>query len=144
MRNKTVEIWDDGNSSFSASTNPDIANATCAVLKHPSAAKNKYVYTSSFETTQNQLLASVERVTGAKWQVEHVKSVDKVREANDKIASGAKGMEWMVAQGVLAVSAMFGGEQYQSDFVQSGRSSNQELGLKQCSVDDAVRHVFEA
>lgn len=138
-----MQIWDDGDSSFSASTNVDIANATCAVLKHPSASKNRYVYTSSFETTQNQLLDSVERVTGAKWQVENVKAVDKVKEANDKIASGAQGMEWMVAQGVLAVSAMFGGDEYQSDFVRSGRSSNQELGLQQRGVDDAIRPILE-
>lgn len=100
------------------------------------------MYTSSFETTQNQLLASVERLTGVKWEVQNVRSADKVKEANEQIAAGAQGMAWLMAQGTLAVKGLFGGDKYQSDFTKSGRSSNDELGLKKSSADEAVATAF--
>lgn len=142
MQKHTAQIWDAGDSSFSASTQEDIAAATVAVLKHPSAAKNKYVYTSSFETTQNQILASVERLTGEKWTVQNVTTAEKVKDAKDKIAGGAQGMEWLMAQGTLAAASLFSGGTDQSDFVKFDRSSNKELGLKQRDIDSTIKSLL--
>lgn len=139
LRNQKAQIWDEGKASFSASTNEDIAAATIAVLKQPSLVRNSYVYVSSFETTQNQLLSCVEEVSGQRWTTEKVETVEKVKQANDTIASGAQGMQWMMAQGTLAASALFGGEKYQSDFVTSGRTSNPLLGLQSRDIGETVK-----
>lgn len=97
------------------------------------------MYISSFETTQNKLLACAEGVSGQKWDKEEVTRAEKVKQANDTIASGAKGMQWLMAQGTLAAAALFGDEKYQADFVRSGRSSNQLLGLKSHDVEESVK-----
>lgn len=58
-----------------------------------------------------------------------------MKQAKDTIASEAQDMQRMMAQGNLAASALFGGEEYQVDFVASERSSNQLLGLRSRNID---------
>lgn len=142
LQNKTVEVWDSGNATFSASTHDDIANATIAVLKNPEAVKNQYAYTSSFSTSQNQLLDVVQKLTGRTWTVKTVISAEKVKEARETIVNGAQGMPWLMAQGTLAASCLFGGEQYQADFDRAGRSANAVLGLKASNVVDSVAKLM--
>lgn len=139
LKERTVEIWDDGEARFSPSTNEDICKATIAVLKNPEKVRNQYVYTSSFEVSQNELLAVVERVSGQKWTVKHTTREEKVNGAEEMVKSGVQGMQWLRAQGILAAGALFGGKEYQADFEGSGRSSNELLGLKGESVEHAVR-----
>lgn len=138
---KNAEIWNDGQASFSASTTDDIAKATAAVISHPDVVKNQYAYTSSFELTQNELLEVSRSLCGGDWDVTYVKGKDKVDEAKATIASGEQGIQWLKAQGALACAALFGGEDYQSDFVKSGRSSNLALGLRQKQLRDAVARI---
>lgn len=121
-----------------------MANAVVAVLSNPTVSANKYVYVSSFETNQNQLLQVVENISGEKWTVKHVRSVDKVSQAEAAIADGAEGMAWLMAQGTLAASALFGGDDYQADFVKFGRSSNGALGLKQREIVPTVAGFLQS
>ena len=139
LRDESVEIWDEGDATFSASTMIDVVKATIAVLKHSEAVQNQFVYVAGFSTSQNELMRVVESISGQKWNVKHVKGADKVREARATIEGGAKGIPWLIAQGTLAVSALYGGEKYQSDFERYGRSSNAIVGLKTGSVTEAVR-----
>ncbi|PNP48014.1 hypothetical protein TGAMA5MH_00837 [Trichoderma gamsii] len=65
-------IWDGGNASFSAANLDDISAAIVKVVTDPSAReryKNQHVYVSSVQTTQNEILAAAEEVTGKKFEV---------------------------------------------------------------------------
>lgn len=78
----TARVFDGGNARFSASTLPDIGFATARTLEHAGHAEltNKLVYVQSMATTQKALVASVERVVGAKFSIEEVSSDDYIRE----------------------------------------------------------------
>ncbi|KPI36746.1 uncharacterized protein AB675_11855 [Cyphellophora attinorum] len=125
LKGQTAEIWDSGDATFSASTNEDIAKARSRCCAN--------------QRSQNQLLALAENVSGTKWEVKHVTSEEKIKGAEEVIKSGAQGMPWMIAQGTLAASALFGGDEFQADFEKHGRSSNKPLGLEGGNVEAAVR-----
>ncbi|ORY18166.1 hypothetical protein BCR34DRAFT_554323 [Clohesyomyces aquaticus] len=84
-------IWDGGNATFRSINMQDIARAVTTLLVNPSAragATNKHIHISSLETTQNEVLAAVEEVTGTKFEVENLDSDVFYREAEKKIAGG--------------------------------------------------------
>jgi hypothetical protein len=65
-------IWDGGDNSFSAANMDDISASIVALITDPSAReryKNQHVYVSSVQTTQNDVLAAAEDVTGKKFEV---------------------------------------------------------------------------
>ena len=77
LKDATATIWDGGNTRFSAANMDDIAEAVVQLITDQSV-RNKYlnqtVYVSSIQTTQNELLAAAEEVTGKKFKVEQRES----------------------------------------------------------------------
>jgi len=77
LKEHTATIWDSGNTRFSAANMDDIADAVVSLITDSSARKkhlNQTVYVSSIQTTQNELLAAAEEVTGKKFKVDHRES----------------------------------------------------------------------
>lgn len=91
IKKKTAVIWDDGNTKFHTINIGDIGTAIVNLFSNPEAldkVKNTYVYISSFELTQNKILAELERVTGTTFQVQRVHSQDMKRDALQNLAKG--------------------------------------------------------
>ncbi len=59
-----------------------------AILQHPKETANKYLTVSSFTTTQNAVLAALERETAEHWTVKHIGSADLERIGDEKKAGG--------------------------------------------------------
>ncbi len=88
LQNHTMTIIDSGNEPFSPTNLPLAAQAVVSVLQHPSDTANKYLTVSSFTTTQNEVLRSLESETGREWTVKHVSSAELERAGDEKKARG--------------------------------------------------------
>jgi hypothetical protein len=88
LKDKTATIFDSGNEPFTGSNLPFIGQAIAAILKHPEQTANNYIEVASFTTTQNEILKFLEEESGAKWTVEHKKTEDSQKMADEKLAKG--------------------------------------------------------
>lgn len=79
LPSRTARIFDGGQVRWSASSLDFVARATVAVLRNDQATKNRMLYVHSFSTTQNEVLQSLERITGRPWQVEATSSDTYIR-----------------------------------------------------------------
>jgi hypothetical protein len=70
---------------------PSIGLALANLFTDPTAleaAKNKYVYISSVQTTQLEILAALKKVSAEKWTVTQVSSKELLVQAKEKLARG--------------------------------------------------------
>jgi hypothetical protein len=133
--NKSATIYDDGTAIFSATNMRIIALAIIKSLKDPAATKNQYVYLSSFQTTQKQILKAAEKITGEKWAVEHVA-------VKDLIALGKAKMQNGDYTGIVDLlrGATFDARQI-GDLTSAGLW-NERLGLPKDDFEESIRAVF--
>ncbi|KAM6530435.1 hypothetical protein FALCPG4_008563 [Fusarium falciforme] len=88
LATKTAALVDDGTTVFSSSTLPYIAKAVIAALEHANETKNQYVYISSFNITQRDIVAALEKVQGQKWAISHTTSEKIISTGQKKMANG--------------------------------------------------------
>lgn len=68
---KTATIYDDGKAVFSTTNLHQVGITLIRSLEKAELTKNQFVYVNSFQTSQKEILALIERVTGEKWTVNH-------------------------------------------------------------------------
>lgn len=134
-QSKTATIVDSGNATFSATNLGTIGEAVVKTLEHAEATKNQYVYISGFQTTQNELLAAAEKITGEKWTVDKVSSNDLKAKGNELLQKGD-----FSGLGPLIQAATFGEEQL-GDLKPAGLW-NEKLGLTQDDLEDSLKAAF--
>ncbi|KAL9608216.1 MAG: hypothetical protein Q9167_006938 [Letrouitia subvulpina] len=135
LKNQSAKIYDDGNARFSTSVLSTIGKAVDGVLSHPAETANKMIFVQSFTTTQNEVLAALEKATGKKWAVTNL-SAEKTRlEGLEKLG---KGDFSGIADTIIG--AVFSGNK-SSDFESQKKLSNDLLGLKKESLDEAINQV---
>ncbi|KAK4464297.1 hypothetical protein QBC42DRAFT_47750 [Cladorrhinum samala] len=89
LEDKTSTVIDSGNEKFQVSTLAQIGRAVVKVLQRPEETANKYIAISSFQVSQNELIAVVEELTGTKLPVaKREKSEDLQKAGEDKLAVG--------------------------------------------------------
>lgn len=74
VQTRIAAIVDGGTTVFTATTLTKVGKsilAILAILDHATETKNKYVYVSSFDINQVDLLHVLEKVDGQKWTVQH-------------------------------------------------------------------------
>jgi len=134
----TALIYDSGDARFSATTLPTIGAAIVAILHKPEETTNQYIYIASFTTTQNEVLAALEKATGKKWQVEHSTAMETRRIGQEKVGKGDfSGMENIV------VSLVYGGDSV-SDLESSRKLANDLLGLPKETVEETVEKIVKS
>jgi hypothetical protein len=107
------------------------------VFLKPELTANQHIYISSFTTTQNDVLAVLEKVSGSSWQVSKVSSKTQVREAREALAAGVHFWEPFRAL-LLAVSYTAGNG---SDF--RGRDFNEALQLPKEDMEEVVAQIIK-
>jgi len=85
---RKATIYDDGINRFGATTLPAIGTAVARVLETPAETANRYLLVSEVTTDQNEILAALERVTGATWEVTHVTTEELKSAGQAKLAQG--------------------------------------------------------
>jgi hypothetical protein len=134
-QNKTATIFDSGNATFSTTNLGLVGEAVVKALENPEATKNQYVYVSGFQTSQNEILAAAEKITGEKWTVSKTNAKDQIAKGNELLQKGD-----FSGLGPLIQAITFGDEQL-GDLKPSGLW-NEKLGLKQESLEDSIKAGF--
>ncbi|KAF2116826.1 isoflavone reductase family protein-like protein CipA [Lophiotrema nucula] len=132
FKNKKASLVDDGKGTFSATNLNQIGKSLIKILQKPEETKNTYVYVSSFETTQRDILAAVEKITGDKYTTENASSKDLEKDGKEKLAKGD-----FSSIPILIKSAAFG-EQNLGDSTPEGLW-NEKLGLQKESFEDSIK-----
>ena len=142
LKNHTATIWDKGDVYCSASNLSTIGKATASVLLHPAETKNRYVWIESFRISQNEVLAALEKSTGKKWEVKHVKAADQIQLGRDLLSKGSimQGLVLLIVGSIINADVDTG-----SDFSKTRKLDNDLLGLPkeslQSSIDAAVKSL---
>ncbi|PON23685.1 hypothetical protein TGAM01_v207332 [Trichoderma gamsii] len=137
LANKTATIWDGGNKKFTLTNEQDLGAATAAVLKKPEETANKYLFISSVETTQNEILAALEEITGAKWTVNNTTTKEQVDAANQKLGAG----DFNGALALVRATSFGDIPGLKSNYTKDEVLANNLLGLKPATVTDTVKRV---
>ncbi|UPL02834.1 hypothetical protein LCI18_013768 [Fusarium solani-melongenae] len=83
LRNKRMDLWDDGNHRFSSSTLSGTGKAMVGVFRNASATKNRIIRFHEFTISQNEIFDLAKRYVAPveKWTVNPVNSDQKYEEA---------------------------------------------------------------
>lgn len=130
---KTATLYDGGEATFSASNLSQIGAATVKALEHADLTKNQFIYISGFQTTQKDILAAAEKVTGAKWTVKNVSVKEHIAEGTAKLQKGDYSGIPALIQG-----AMFSKDEPLGDFSSLGLW-NDKLGVPKEDFEETVR-----
>lgn len=134
-RRNYSRIFDGGEVKWSATTLETVAKATVAVLLRAEETKNKRLFIESFLITQNQLQEVLEKVTGQKWEVEHVESEKFMVETKAEIARNPGNHE-AIEDLVGVVGIVEGNWEEKEGF------ANELLGLELEDLEQVVRKTL--
>lgn len=132
MQTRKADIIDDGNMRSSQATLPQIAKATVRILQKPEETKNRMLFIQSFCVSQNEVLASLERAMGAKWETVRYDSESFIRE---KKALADQGDLAVIEDLVFVLGAIDGNWENRPDFAMK------LLGLENEDLDEVVQRV---
>lgn len=132
---KTATIVDSGDAIFSATNLYKVGQAVVKALQNAEATKNQYVYVSGFQTSQNQILAAAEKITGQKWTVSKTTSQDYITHGRELLSKGD-----FSGVGPLILAVTFGDDQL-GNLEKSGLW-NEKLGLEKDSFEESIKAAF--
>jgi hypothetical protein len=101
-------------------------------------AKNKYIYISAFTTTQLEVLAALEKVTGKKWSTKTVSTKETVSKSYKKFAE-----ERDVPALFDLIRGVAFGEEELSNFKEKPKAWNKLLQLEDENMLDSVTAVVK-
>jgi len=117
-----AKVFDDGNHKFSATKLSTIGLATARILQKADDPRlnNKLVYVQSVQTTQNDLVSTVEQVTGKKYTIEKVRTDDFIKESKRRMQEGnAEATEELVTvEGLVNADWTTKGDAFVNDVLQ--------------------------
>lgn len=145
-----MEILDDGNTTWSASTLDQIALATVGVLQRPEETRNRMLYIQSFCVSQNEVLRAFERATSSssgsssgdgndeggekKWKVT---KLDSKVYREEKVKKRDEGDKQAIEDLVWLLGALDANWEDRKDFAMK------DLGLENEDLDEVVRKIVE-
>ncbi|PVH77371.1 isoflavone reductase [Cadophora sp. DSE1049] len=136
---KSALLLDGGRTKFTTSTVAQIARSLIAILDHPEETANKLVFIESFTTTQVEILAALEKVTGEKWSAVDAQAADIRSEGFKAMGEG----DLLGGGGKIITAAVLGKEGLEDHTGVEGGIWNAKLGLVRESVEEEVRKVVE-
>jgi len=135
---KQAILYDAGAEAFTGTTLEGIGQAVLGVLQQPEATANRFVRVLSIDTSQNELLAAFEAVTGAAWAVERSTVAALLEDARARLRDGRGG--WVLP---LAVSILFEPGEARGRVAPSRAESESDLlGVRAESAEEIVRKVL--
>lgn len=137
IENLRATLYDSGEQEFNCTNIATVADAVVAVLARPEATRNQNVYVSSFPLTQNQILESLERLSGKKFQVIRASTKDLVAKGEEHLAQG----QWFKAY-IEVVSASCYAPWGFNQFGERAEKWNAILELPKESLDDTLSGVL--
>ena len=137
---RSATVYGAGSQRFAATTMSALGNAVASIVRHASETRNRYLYTSSFITTPNDVVKSLERVMGKEWTVISGNVEECEREGQLRLEKGfldgaivLMGREVMFDEGLGAIEK----------WEERGREDARALGMEEEELDEVVSHVVE-
>ncbi|GIC90224.1 aromatic alcohol reductase [Aspergillus udagawae] len=137
IANRTATIWDGGNKSFTLTNEKHLSEAVVSILQHPQDTSNKYLHIASVETTQNDILAALEEITGTGWTVNATTTEEQVSEGVRKLGAG----DFSGAFTLVRATCFGSIPGLRANYAKDETLANGMLGLKLDSVKDTVERV---
>ncbi|KAM3080587.1 hypothetical protein ACMFMG_005528 [Clarireedia jacksonii] len=81
-------IYGHGNDTYSATTFASIGTAVKNALLLPEKTASKYIFINTFNVSQNQVLASLEKATGVKWNVNYLDAEEQKQIGLKRLSEG--------------------------------------------------------
>ena len=104
LKTKEALIFDGGNIKWSATTLETIGQAVVRVLQQEEETKNRMLYIQSVCVSQNEVLESLERISGHSWHVKHMLSEDFIKDTQAKLSRNPDDAEeWENMVSVLGI-----------------------------------------
>lgn len=118
-------------------TAKQMGKAVVATLQNPEKAANQYLLVASLVTTQNEILAALEKATASTWKITHTTTKEELREATERISKGDFGAFYtMGTASMYAIKEGLG-----SDYTKEEKFANDLLGLKMEKLEDIVNEA---
>ena len=109
-----------------------------SVLKRPQKTANKYIYVSSVETTQNEILQALEGETASKWKIIDTTSDAQKSEGFKRLGDG----DFSGAFILVRATSYANDPALHSNYATDEELSNDLLGLEPESVKQTVKRVL--
>ncbi|RAO73177.1 uncharacterized protein BHQ10_009189 [Talaromyces amestolkiae] len=136
--NRTATIWDGGDKRFTLVNERELGQSVVSVLKHPQETANKYLYVTSVEVTQNEILRALKEETDSKWKVIHTTSDAQKKEAFKRLSNGDFSGGLILVRGTSYANDPALHANYATD----EKLSNDLLGLEPESVKQTIKRVL--
>lgn len=136
---RTAQILDGGAIRASASTLRRIAEATVRILERPVETRNRALYVQSFNPTQLEVVAALEKAMGEKWHVQHVDSKPYLADAQKRLSSDDEKAVLIAIEDIVFVLGAL-----DADWTKRDGFAMELLGLKDESLEDVVNEVVAA
>jgi nucleoside-diphosphate-sugar epimerase len=133
---RSITFTDNGEGYFSTTTLDNTALALNRVLLNPSTTANQIVFTSDFATTQKELVQTIERLTGEKWERKSIST----EEAIPALKKAWENGEALAGYGLINIGFTKG--TYSGHFEPIRHLRNKELGLPEKDLDQVVKEAL--
>ncbi|QYS96852.1 NmrA domain-containing protein [Trichoderma simmonsii] len=136
---RTAQILDGGAIRASTSTLRRIAEATVRILERPVETRNRALYVQSFNPTQLEIVAALEKAMGEKWHIQHVDSKPYLADAQKRLSSDDEKAVLIAIEDIVFVLGAL-----DADWTKRDGFAMELLGLKDESLEDVVNEVVAA
>lgn len=138
LKKKHAVIYDGGNNYTDMTLLATVGKAVVGILHHPAETANRYVHVNSYRTSQNEILAALEKATGTRWSVEHTSCEEQ----------GKKGKELLAKQDLAGIGPTILAIEYSgADYLNFEKFGlwNEKFGLPKTNqgMEEAVKRVIE-
>ncbi|KAK0625126.1 NmrA family transcriptional regulator [Bombardia bombarda] len=132
---KKAEVLGDGSEKSSVATLGRISEAVVGVLQRLEETRNRVLMVQSFCVSQMEVLRSLERVMGEKWEVEYIEVDPFIKKHKE---SADRGNKDSIEELVFALGVIEGNWEVKEDFAM------ELLGLENEDLDEVVRKALQA
>ena len=135
VKNQKVSLFNGGRDTWSTATLYTIGLAVKNALLVPNETANKYLYIESLTVSHSEVVDSLERAMGKKWEREEVDAEEMKRSGLEKMSKGDHSGAVSLIRYVNCVHG------YGGNFAESWGTANGLLGLPKMTLDDEVRKL---
>lgn len=137
LKERKATILNDGNDMWSTTILTTVGLAVKNAMLIPEKTANKYMFIDSFTVSQNQVLASLEKATGEKWEVTHVDAEEEKKAGLEKMAKGDFSGALALIRYVNCVDGHGG------NYMLSEEGANELLSLPKQNLDEVVAEIVK-
>ncbi|KAL7945012.1 hypothetical protein V8C42DRAFT_324311 [Trichoderma barbatum] len=133
---RTAQILDGGAIKASTSTLRRITEATVRILQRPEETRNRKLYVQSFNPTQLEIVAALEKAMGEKWHIQHVDSKPYLEDAQKRLDSTDERSVLVAIEDIVFVLGAL-----DADWTKRDGYAMELLGLQDENLEDVINEV---